>query len=99
MARLNITRRAATHIERCRRFYDDKDLNAGRLAVKTILAAFRSLTRLPAMGRPVFDEPRLREFIIPFGQTGYVALYSHDPDKDVVKILAVKHQREAGYRM
>jgi plasmid stabilization system protein ParE len=80
-------------------FFDDKDPNVGRLAAKTILAAFRPLTRLPAMGRPVFDEPRLRELIIPFGQTGYMALYNYDLGKDVVRVLAIKHQKEAGYRM
>lgn len=39
----------------------------------------------------------MRELLIPFGKSGYVALYRHEPDKDVVHILAFRHQREAGY--
>jgi plasmid stabilization system protein ParE len=35
-----------------------------------------------------------REWIIGFGDTGYVALYRYDGD--TVIILAVRHQREAG---
>lgn len=39
--------------------------------------------------------PELREWLIPFGDSGYVVLYRRDGDPAVV--LAVKHQREAGY--
>jgi plasmid stabilization system protein ParE len=31
------------------------------------------------------------------GSTGYVALYSLEEDQDAVLILAIRHQREAGY--
>lgn len=33
----------------------------------------------------------------PFGDSGYVALYSHAEDRDAVYILASRHQKEAGY--
>jgi len=39
-----------------------------------------------------------RELIIARGTTGYVALYSFDPIGDVVRVLRIRHQREAGYR-
>ena len=32
------------------------------------------------------------------GRTGYVALYQYDAATDVVLVLAVRHQREAGFR-
>jgi plasmid stabilization system protein ParE len=39
----------------------------------------------------------LRELVISRGRTGYVALYSFEEDRDAVLILALRHQREAGY--
>ena len=55
------------------------------------------LERHPEMGRPFSGAPELRELVIPFGETGYVALYRHEPANDAVYVLAFQHQREAGY--
>lgn len=41
--------------------------------------------------------PELRELVIPFGDSGYVALYLHDTNDDTVYVLAFRHQHEAGY--
>jgi len=49
------------------------------------------------IGRPFEDEPSLRELIVDFGDTGYVALYRYDPPTNAAFILAFRHQREAGY--
>jgi plasmid stabilization system protein ParE len=49
----------------------------------------------PAVGRPIGHG--LRELVISRGRTGYLALYAWDQDADVVSILALRHQREAGY--
>jgi hypothetical protein len=38
----------------------------------------------------------LRELVIPFGKSGYVALFEIDNDQTVT-ILAVRHQREDDY--
>ncbi len=51
----------------------------------------------PQIGRPLEDSPELRELVIPFGSTGYVALYRYDKSENVVFVLAFRHQREAGY--
>ena len=40
-------------------------------------------------------EPEFREWLIDFGNNGYVALYRLDGDGAV--ILAVRHQLEAGF--
>lgn len=40
-------------------------------------------------------EPEYREWIINFGGSGYVALYRYDGETAV--ILAVRHQKKAGY--
>ena len=51
----------------------------------------------PNIGRPFPEVPKLRELVIAFGDSGYVALYRHDLDVDAVYILAFRHQKEAGY--
>lgn len=49
------------------------------------------------MGRIFDDRSDLRELIIGFGATGYVALYRHASSRDAVYVLAFRHQKEAGY--
>jgi plasmid stabilization system protein ParE len=39
----------------------------------------------------------LRELVISFGKTGYVALYRFLPARDEVRILGIRHQRELDY--
>ena len=53
------------------------------------------LERHPLIGRAVDGE--VRELIISRGKTGYTALYSYESIHDTVLILAIRHQREAGY--
>jgi plasmid stabilization system protein ParE len=54
------------------------------------------LTLQPGMGRPIEDLPvEFREWLIDFGDSGYVARYRLD--NDVIVVLAVRHQREAGF--
>ncbi|WP_245519153.1 type II toxin-antitoxin system RelE/ParE family toxin [Neorhizobium sp. BT27B] len=49
------------------------------------------------MGRPFSDNEPLRELLIPFGSSGYVALYRFEPADNTGYILAFRYQREAGY--
>lgn len=49
----------------------------------------------PLVGRPA--EQGMRELVISRGRSGYLALYSYEEDCDAVLILAIRHQREAGY--
>ena len=58
---------------------------------------FALLEKKPEIGRPLDDLPELRELIIPFGDSGYVALYRHVVKTDSVYVLAFRHQKEAGY--
>lgn len=69
--------------------------NAAR-RIGEITQAFDVLKSNPLIGRPA---PRnKRELIIGRGSRGYVALYRYVPEIDTVFILAVRSQREAGYR-
>jgi len=49
----------------------------------------------PLVGRIVEDGRR--ELVISRGKTGYVALYRYDEARDIVFVLALRHQREAGF--
>lgn len=63
--------------------------------VEGIVAAIDTLSRSPEIGRP--RESGLRELVIGRGTSGYVALYRFIPELDVVIVLSVRAQREAGY--
>ncbi|MDK2127059.1 type II toxin-antitoxin system RelE/ParE family toxin [Chitinimonas sp. DQS-5] len=84
-------------MERCRRFLAAKSLEATKRAGQAIERQFLLLETTPDLGRPLPDIPELRELVIAFGDSGYVALYRHDPADDVVYVLAFRHQKEAGY--
>jgi len=70
---------------------------AANRAALEIERRFLLLETMPDMGRPFPEAPQWRELVIPFGASGYVALYHHQPEDDTVYILAFRHQREAGY--
>jgi hypothetical protein len=60
-----------------------------------IIDACSVLERHPLIGRRVGAD--LRELVIGQGARGYLGLYHHDAVADLVLVLAVKAQREAGY--
>lgn len=97
MPRVIITENAAQGLERCRRFLAEKNPQAARRAAEAIGRQFMLLETNPGIGRPLADHPALRELIIGFGDTGYIALYRHDVELDAVYVLAFRHQKEAGY--
>ena len=58
-----------------------------------IISALVTLRDHPAIGRTV--EQGLRELVISRGRSGYLALYRFDLSRNLDRILAVRHQREA----
>ena len=97
MPRVIITENAAQGLEYCRRFLAEKNPQAARRAAEAIERQFMLLETNPGIGRPLADHPALRELVIGFGDTGYIALYRHDVEPDAVYMLAFRHQKEAGY--
>ena len=96
MPRVIWTPAALGDVERLHDFLKDKNPPAARRAVRAIREGLDLLADQPQVGRPVENmEPEFREWLISFGDSGYVALY-HFNGEDAV-ILAVRHQREAGY--
>ncbi|MDE1998247.1 MAG: type II toxin-antitoxin system RelE/ParE family toxin [Burkholderiales bacterium] len=87
---------ALRDVQRLYRFLAEKNIDAAKRAVKSIRAGVHVLAIQPGIGRPAEEmEPEYREWLIDFGDSGYVALYRYDGDTAV--ILAVRHQREVGY--
>ena len=66
--------------------------------IDAVRSAVLVLDAHPKIGRPIGGGSTLRELVISHGQSGYIALYEHAPAEDLIRIVAVRHQREAGYR-
>ena len=98
MPHVRLSARAMTDLKRLHTFLANKDANVARRAVLAIREAFMPLTHAPMIGRPVEDSDGLRELVIDFGASGYLALYRFEPDRNAVTVLAVKHQREDDYK-
>ncbi|MEI8302178.1 MAG: type II toxin-antitoxin system RelE/ParE family toxin [Burkholderiales bacterium] len=95
MASVRFSERALADLERLFDFLAASDPPLARVAVERIAEATRILAQHPLIGRPV--RGTVRELVISSGKTGYVALYRLQRGLDEVQILAVRHQREAGF--
>jgi plasmid stabilization system protein ParE len=71
------------------------DPEAASRRLPEIIEALSVLTTNPLIGRPARNE--LRELVIGRRTKGYVAVYRYLTDIDVVFVLAIRGQREAGY--
>lgn len=95
MARLNLAAGAEADLDRLYEFLAADDPVAADAVADLILEGITILERHPLIGRPA--EEGKRELVISRGRSGYVALYKYVPEEDVVLVLALRHQREAGY--
>ena len=97
MPRLIWTAEALADVDRLHRWLKTKDVDAARRAVAAIRGGVRILAATPHIGRPTEDmDLEYREKLIDFGNSGYVVLYHFDGE--TVALLAMRHQREAGYQ-
>jgi len=96
MSRLIWSQPALIDVQRLYRFLASQNPLAAKRAVKAIRHGVKVLGQQPGLGRPIEDMPdEFREWIIDFGDSGYLARYRID--SDLVTILAVRHQKEVGY--
>ena len=87
---------AVRDLERLREFLRNKNPAAARRAAEMILKAVQVLGLQHHIGRPIEEMPDdFREWVIDFGDSGYVARYRIDGD--AVTVLAVRHQKEVGF--
>ncbi len=102
--RVRLTREAEADLDRLFDFVIERelgraggDLALAQQALHAIRAGFLTLRSSPFTCRKVGRSPFLRELIIPFGRSGYVALFEIESATDVV-VVAVRHQLEDDYR-
>jgi plasmid stabilization system protein ParE len=96
MAQVVYSARSLAHIERAFQFLRDQNPAAARDAVTAIQSAVDNLAAHPLIGWRI--EGEVRELVISYGQTGYVALYRFVVPQNEVRILAIRHQRELGFQ-
>lgn len=101
--RVRLTREAEADLDRLFDFVLDRelardggDLSLAEQALLAIRAGFATLKASPFTCRKAGQSPFLRELIIPFGRSGYIALFEIEGAADVV-ITAVRHQLEDDY--
>ncbi|QQC66647.1 type II toxin-antitoxin system RelE/ParE family toxin [Paraburkholderia ginsengisoli] len=97
---VRFTRAAAADLER---LYDfileraDTDWQLAERALQAIRGGVATLRTSPFTCRKVQrDTPFLRELLIPFGRSGYVALFEIESSQTVT-VLAVRYQLEDDY--
>lgn len=94
---LRYTASARADITRLYQFLLEKDFLMAEKAVDTIINTIENLKEFPFATRKASgDNALLRELLIPFGSSGYIALIEIQ-SAEVVNIIAVRHQREDDY--
>ena len=87
---------ALRDVQRLYCFLAPKNPSAATRAARAIREGMQAVAEHPEAGKPMEHmDPEYREWLIGFGDSGYVVLYRLEGDLAVV--LAVRHQREAGY--
>jgi len=96
MPQIRFTPTALHDLERLREFLRPKNPAAAKRAAQGILKSVQILRYQPHMGRPIADmSDEFREWLIEFGDSGYVARYHYDRD-ECITVLSIRHQKEAG---
>lgn len=75
---------------------DGGDLDLPEQAMVALHSGIATLKSSPFTCRKAGDSPFLRELIVPFGRSGYVALFEIENDSTVT-VVAIRHQREDDY--
>ena len=96
MTELVYTEQALVDLERLSDFLLEADPQAAQDTAALIFEALEILVQHPEIGRKVhFGQ---RELVISRGRTGYLALYRFLPHIDRILVLALRHQRDSGYK-
>ena len=72
------------------------NLDLAGQALDALRAGIATLKASPFTCRKAAQSPFLRELVVPFGRSGYVALFEIE-DASTVTVLAVRHQLEDDY--
>lgn len=96
MSRVEIAPEVGDDFERVFDYLAQYDADNAAARIRDVIQAFNVLESNPLIGRPAPGNKR--ELIIGRRSRGYIALYRYVPEIDTVFVLALRSQREAGYR-
>jgi plasmid stabilization system protein ParE len=82
-------------VERAFEFLRKENPEAAVAAAQAIRSAIDSLGTHPLLGRRIHGD--IRELVVSYGATGYIAPYRFLVPQDEIRILAIRHQREIGF--
>jgi len=96
VARIELAAQVADDFDRILDHLAQHEVAEAAARIDQIIQAINVLDSNPLLGRPARND--LRELIIGRQSRGYVALYRYVPEVDTVFVLAIRSQREAGYK-
>jgi toxin ParE1/3/4 len=96
MTRIELAPEVFDDFERFLEHLAEHDVPDAPERIGEILQAIDILATSPLIGRPV--KAGKRELVIGSGSRGYVALYRHVQAINTVVVLAIRNQREAGFK-
>jgi toxin ParE1/3/4 len=96
VARVELEPRVLRDFERFLDHLAHSDAEDATGRIEEIIDALDILMHSPLIGRPARDGNR--ELVVGKGNRGYVALYRYIEAIETVFVLAIRSQREAGYR-
>lgn len=96
MARIELAAQVADDFDRILEHLAQHEVAEAAARIDQIIQAINVLESNPLLGRPAQND--MRELIIGRQSRGYVALYRYVPEVDSVFVLAIRSQREAGYK-
>lgn len=96
MPRIELAPEAGGDLDRILEHLYQHEVAAAAARIEEILHAISVLRYNPLVGRPTRDD--LRGLVIGRRSQGYVALYRYVVEIDTVFVLAIRSQKEAGYK-
>ena len=96
MTRIELAPEVFDDFDRCFDYIAQHDPGSTPDRIGDILEAIHILTHSPLIGRPV--QGGKRELVIGRASRGYAALYHYVAPIDTVFVLAVRSQREVGFK-
>ena len=96
MARIELAAQIADDFDRILDHLAQYEVAEAAARIDQIIQAINVLESNPLLGRPARND--MRKLIIGRQSRGYVALYRYVPEVDTIFVLAIRSQREAGYK-
>jgi plasmid stabilization system protein ParE len=96
VSRVELASELADDFDRIFAHLEAHDVEAIPARIQEIVQALDVLATNPLIGRPATHG--MRELVIGRRSRGHVALYRYVPELDRVFVLALRNQREAGYK-